>query len=374
MQTIETVYFLQAAASTCAANWHIVILIIIMLLAGAFGGYLNYLNSFDIDTAGVTTPPTDDDKNRAKLKYTLLGIGAAFLVPAFLKMINSGLIDSDSCKLVNCINYLIFTGFCLIVAMFSRRFITSIADKVLEAAKKAEIVAKESKQAAAEADKKATEGKQVAEEAGKKAEEAKKDATTAQQDAKSAHTEALTANETAKDVKQNIDLTTQVNKAPVAEFAPAANNNPEELLSIVQSYKEKTKVDSYSERVKIKGDLRRSMGNIIVKQNLNKTHLFDLNQSEAMLLGIAYSMQLRPEAGDVELLNQIAKLAKEKYTRYTILNSYDTLLNNLTITNDQVKAIYDAISKFDVDADAGLINKLNDTKRKLQVNFPGVQP
>lgn len=64
---------------------HIGCLLVIMLLAGAFGGYLNYLHNFD-------TQETKDDKNHRKYKYILLGIGAAFLVPAFLKMIAGDLV------------------------------------------------------------------------------------------------------------------------------------------------------------------------------------------------------------------------------------------------------------------------------------------
>ena len=80
-----------------------------MLFTGVFGGYLNYLNNFDtIEETG--------NKKLAKFKYILLGVGAAFLVPLFLKMIASNLINVEE-KYDNC-NYLIFTGFCLIASNF----------------------------------------------------------------------------------------------------------------------------------------------------------------------------------------------------------------------------------------------------------------
>jgi hypothetical protein len=40
---------------------------------------------------------------------------------------------------------LIFAGFCLITAIFSRRFINTMARKILEAAKKAELTSNENK-------------------------------------------------------------------------------------------------------------------------------------------------------------------------------------------------------------------------------------
>src|SRR6266496_103672 len=118
-------------------NIHLLSLIVIMLCAGAFGGYLNYLHNFD-------TIANEEKDSRIKLKYVLLGIGSAFLVPAFLKMIASDLIKNS--EQYDNISYLIFAGFCLIAAIFSRRFINTIGEKILEAAKQAEKTSKETKQ------------------------------------------------------------------------------------------------------------------------------------------------------------------------------------------------------------------------------------
>src|SRR6478609_8980694 len=97
-------------------NIHLVTLLAIMLITGAFGGYLNYLHNFD-------TIAEDNKTSRIKVKYVLLGIGSALLVPAFLKMIASDLIRYTT-EYDN-IRYLIFAGFCLIAAIFSRRFVTT---------------------------------------------------------------------------------------------------------------------------------------------------------------------------------------------------------------------------------------------------------
>ena len=105
---------------------HLIILIAIMLAIGAFGGFLNYLNDFD-------TLENEQKSGKSRGKYILLGIGAALLVPLFLKMIESDIIrNRDN------LDYLIFAGFCLIAAIFSRRFISSIGDRIMEVAKNAQ--------------------------------------------------------------------------------------------------------------------------------------------------------------------------------------------------------------------------------------------
>ena len=84
-------------------DFHLLTLILIMIIAGAFGGFLNYLHNFDTN---------DDEEQKTKLvkyKYVFLGIGSSFLVPAFLKMIASDLILNNE-KYDN-ISYLIFGGF-----------------------------------------------------------------------------------------------------------------------------------------------------------------------------------------------------------------------------------------------------------------------
>src|SRR5690606_12658374 len=97
------------------------------------GGFLNYLNDFD-------TVANEQKDKKTRFKYVLLGIGASFLIPLFLKMLESDILSRSGN-----LNYLIFGGFCLIAAIFSRRFISSIGDRILEAAKNAEKAALESK-------------------------------------------------------------------------------------------------------------------------------------------------------------------------------------------------------------------------------------
>lgn len=110
-------------------NWHLWSLISVMVIAGGFGGLVNYFYCKD-DKATIW-------------KSMILGLGASFLVPLFLNMISSSLlVDSkeDPYKI------LVFMGFCLIAAISSKAFIGTISDKIMEVAKQAEDTALEAKE------------------------------------------------------------------------------------------------------------------------------------------------------------------------------------------------------------------------------------
>lgn len=102
---------------------HIFVLIAVMLMSGVFGGLVNYymLSQYDPDTTSLP-------------RSLVVGIGAAFLVPVVLALVNSDLIaqsQEDSSR------FLIFTGFCLIAAIASRFVVTSVSDKILAEARTA---------------------------------------------------------------------------------------------------------------------------------------------------------------------------------------------------------------------------------------------
>ena len=97
----------------------------ITIAAGLFGGLINFLL-------------LDNEKELSWLKFfrsIIVGIGASFVVPLFLQTISSDLINQckDDAKY-----YFIYAGFCLIASIFSRRFLNTIADKVIKQAEQAE--------------------------------------------------------------------------------------------------------------------------------------------------------------------------------------------------------------------------------------------
>jgi hypothetical protein len=108
---------------------HIWTLLGIMALAGAFGGIINYF-----------IERRDNPQKSSMARSLVVGIGASFLVPLFLNMISSALMqemDQDSGKL------LVFIGFCLIASITSSAFIRTLSDKVLREASEAKRMSKE---------------------------------------------------------------------------------------------------------------------------------------------------------------------------------------------------------------------------------------
>ncbi|OPX54438.1 hypothetical protein SAMN02745127_02750 [Oceanospirillum multiglobuliferum] len=102
---------------------HVVILTVVMLLAGVFGGLINYylLNQNNKDTAAIA-------------RCLVVGVGASFLVPVVLDMVGSNIVvlsQSDSSKM------LIYTGICLIAAIGSRVVVTNTVDRTMLAAESA---------------------------------------------------------------------------------------------------------------------------------------------------------------------------------------------------------------------------------------------
>ena len=221
--------------NNCNLDLHILTLVLIMIVSGAFGGFLNYLHNFD-------TIEKEQRNGLFKYKYIFLGIGSAFLVPAFLKMIASDLINNKDKFDNNC--YLIFAGFCLIAAIFSRRFINTIGEKILEAAKKAEVTSKENKQ---------------------QIETTKIELTSTQ--------------ERIEDVKLAFDLNNVEQKSIQLE-----DKQLDLLINLVDSYIERSSISDYSERLKVKAELGRRMGQIIVRNNLPKHELLTNYPKEGMYL------------------------------------------------------------------------------------------
>lgn len=98
----------------------IFILAAVMGIAGVFGGLINYYQMTQ-----------DRDDEAALPRCIVMGIGASFLVPVILFFVQSDLItdiQSDPSKL------LIYTGFCLIVAIASRLVLTSTPKRILNEA------------------------------------------------------------------------------------------------------------------------------------------------------------------------------------------------------------------------------------------------
>lgn len=308
----------------CTLDLHLWTLVIIMIITGAFGGFLNHLHNFD-------TADNEQQNRRAKYKYIFLGIGSAILVPAFLKMIASDLIKNS--KPYDNINYLIFAGFCLVAAIFSKRFINTIGDRILEAAKKAETASKETK---------------------KEIESTKLELTSTQ--------------ERIEDVKLAVNLKNTEN-----ETHSLSGDQPTRLLSeLVDSFVQKTHIPDYSERLKMKAELGRKMGQIIVRHNLSRDELLKENPKEGMYLALAYSVELKPDNNGLSLLNRLSKVTSQLYTKYVILIAYRTLASSGLISAAQAIEVSELIEKFRDRADKPLIRNIDDTINVLRFIEPKI--
>lgn len=118
----------ELGSGVCTNHWleaPIGILIIVMLLSGAAGGSARYILS-----------KVDDRKTL--VQETLLGAIAAFIVPAFLSLIQSRIVTDilavqdgkpDSGRLVN---LTIVAGFCIVAAFSARQFLDNLSSRLLQ--------------------------------------------------------------------------------------------------------------------------------------------------------------------------------------------------------------------------------------------------
>ncbi len=115
----------------------ILLIATVMIAAGTFGGLVNFYLA-----------KADDVPTPTRRRSIALGIAASLLVPLFLNMISSDLIEringGDHLKL------LVLLGFCLVGAISSTAFIRTVSDRVLNEAKKAKVAALEATARAAQ--------------------------------------------------------------------------------------------------------------------------------------------------------------------------------------------------------------------------------
>lgn len=115
------------------------ILLLITLFTGLFGGLINVLGLPKKKAISSGSPSIENSSANKEVWHTLLiAIGASFVVPLFLQTISSNLIDQ--CK-EDPKYYFTYAGFCIIAALFSRRFLSTVADRVLKTAENAEKIA-----------------------------------------------------------------------------------------------------------------------------------------------------------------------------------------------------------------------------------------
>lgn len=109
---------LQLIAVDGAVDAHLLVVLLIMLAAGALGGIANYFLSERAASRDF----------RDVLRYAVLGIVAALTVPLFLNMISSTLLEAARARPLE---YFVFGGFCLLYVVASRRLFENVALRLL---------------------------------------------------------------------------------------------------------------------------------------------------------------------------------------------------------------------------------------------------
>ena len=102
-------------------------LIVVMIVAGIAGGTVNYALLSDGDRTGWG----------AWCRASGMGLAASFLMPLFLNTISSSLVPNILDAKGGAGDILFFAGFCLLAAISSRAFITTLSDKILREARDA---------------------------------------------------------------------------------------------------------------------------------------------------------------------------------------------------------------------------------------------
>ncbi|MFC3852859.1 YEATS-associated helix-containing protein [Salinispirillum marinum] len=102
---------------------HVFVLIAVMLMAGLFGGLVNYYLHGQHDPDVVSLP-----------RSLVVGGAASFMVPVVLSLLGSDLISASEGDPGQ---FVLFAGFCLIAALASRVFIISTTDRIMETARSA---------------------------------------------------------------------------------------------------------------------------------------------------------------------------------------------------------------------------------------------
>lgn len=108
----------QVTLPSGSLDTHMLLILGIMVLAGILGGAANY---FLVERQGE--PHRSD-----WIKYPVFGVLAALTVPLFLNMISSTLLEGARTKPID---FYVFSGFCLIYVVASRRLFENIAQRLM---------------------------------------------------------------------------------------------------------------------------------------------------------------------------------------------------------------------------------------------------
>ena len=111
---------------------HIIIVGAIMICAGLLGGQAGYLLEKNRTIRSDSLASAEENIKKQRVYFLVTGVCAALLIPLFLSTISSQLMTESQKEPLK---YFVFGGFCLLVAIFSKRFISTLSDKILKEVK-----------------------------------------------------------------------------------------------------------------------------------------------------------------------------------------------------------------------------------------------
>ncbi|HVZ41238.1 MAG TPA: YEATS-associated helix-containing protein [Candidatus Kapabacteria bacterium] len=166
-------------------------LITLTVLAGVFGGLVSYFGFPDghpashppaPDASGTSAPhpaPAPDSvppvpTDTSMWQPVVRGVGAAFLVPLFLKIADSKLVDTTDSAGLSGWQFFIYGGFCLAAAISSRAFIGSVSRQVIAMAAEAKQKSETAIQKSAAAQQRSDKAMEISQSASTTSEEAQK--------------------------------------------------------------------------------------------------------------------------------------------------------------------------------------------------------
>jgi len=126
-------------------------IILIMIAAGVAGGTIN-----------ISLRRPDRFIWREWMWSVTAGVGAAFLIPLFLRIVASSLLSDILNGSPKPEDLFVFAAFCLLAAISSKAFIQTLSDRVLKEAREARQQAKETKEMVNEVEESAEQAKSVA--------------------------------------------------------------------------------------------------------------------------------------------------------------------------------------------------------------------
>lgn len=98
-------------------------IMLLIFISGIIGGVVNYYYNLKVD---------DEENEIHSLKRSIyLGIGATFVVPVFLIITQSKIIDGIS-NGNNLSDYIVFVSFCVLASIMSSKFLSAVSDSVIK--------------------------------------------------------------------------------------------------------------------------------------------------------------------------------------------------------------------------------------------------